>query len=114
MAGGIFEDVFLTYKDEEYKIPSDRVMMLIAAIEQHVRIQDLIGDKGPTMSALACAYGSALRFAGARVGDDEIYADFFKENSAAAVSTMVADLLSMMVPPTTHTPKKQKASGKKK
>lgn len=94
----IFEPVTITWGDEEYTVPSDKVMRLIAVIEDHLRINDLVSEKGPALAKLACAYGSVLRFAGARVSDDEVYHAFFSKGPDVAVELTTA-LLSMMIPP---------------
>lgn len=94
----IFQAITLTWKGTDFEVPADRVMRLIAVVEQHVRINDLISEQGPPLSKLATAYAAALRFAGARVGDDEVYADFFTTGPEVAAQ-LANGLLSMMIPP---------------
>lgn len=74
-----FEPVTLGWAGEEYRVPAERQMMLVATIED-----TLLGDQGGSaalmllqggvkMNRLARAYAAALRYAGATVTDDEVY-----------------------------------------
>lgn len=75
-----FEDVTLSWGGEEFTIPADRQMRLIAVIEDALldhtgvpAVAVLSRRGGPSQSRLSAAYGAALRHAGAKVTDEEIY-----------------------------------------
>lgn len=96
---GIFKPVFLTWAGKEYEVPADRVMMLIATVEQYISISDL-AKPAPPMGAIARAYAAALQYAGARgVTAEHIYKTYFTKDAAANYSGAVNGLLMMMIPP---------------
>lgn len=75
-----FEDVTLSWNGEEFTVPAERQLILIAQIEDALSgssgeqaVTILMRPGGPPYSRLAAAFGSALRYAGARVSDEEIY-----------------------------------------
>lgn len=111
----IFQPVMLSWKGDDFEVPADRVMMLIAQVEDIVTLPELLNPRGRPLAKISMAYGTALRFAGAKVRDDEIYASMFKEGSSEAASAAVNGLLSMMMPPaaveTKPTKKAKRQSG---
>lgn len=102
--GSIFEDVKIRWEDKEYVIPSNRVMGAIALIEEHVTLRELgegLHTKSVPLVKLSRAYGSVLRYAGAKdITDEFIYGALFKKGIAdgAAVNSIMG-LLAMMIPP---------------
>ncbi len=97
----IFEPVVLTWKGVDYEIAPDRVMMLIAKIEDILTLSEIFAYQGKgaaPMAKLSMAYGVALRYAGAKVRDDEVYKGMFDECGSSA-GTAINALLSMMLPP---------------
>lgn len=75
-----FEDVTLTWGGEAFTIPADQQMRLIAVIEDALidptgvpAVAVLSKRGGPSQSRLSAAYGAALRHAGAKVTDEEVY-----------------------------------------
>ena len=96
----LFKQVTLTWKGEEYTVPADQVMMMIAKVEDVLTLPELMNPKGRPLAKIAMAYGTALRHAGAKVRDDEIYAAMFTTGEQASAATdAVNGLLMMMVPP---------------
>jgi hypothetical protein len=99
----IFEKITLGWRDRDYVIPADKVMMAIAVVDEIITYGELcmIAQIGrPPLAKLAQAYGAVLRFAGAKVSDEEVYEGMFTdgqllERVAAAVNTLVV----MMTPP---------------
>jgi len=100
---GVFKDIELEWRGSKLTIPANRVMGAIALIEESITLKEIFeaGAKGKVkLSKISAAYGSVLRYAGAKVDDEEVYAGMFAgESSAAAASAAVTGLLSMMVPP---------------
>lgn len=108
----IFEDIVLKWgpkkedgRQPEYRIPSNRVMMAIAVVEEHVTLAELgsIMRTGRVqMAKLAGAYAAILRFAGADVTQEQVYAQLFADTnnglSSQAISSIVTGLLMMMMP----------------
>ena len=82
----IFQDVTLGFTGEEYTIPHNKVMKLIAIVEDVVSLQDLTNGKGPKMNKLAEAYAVALNYAGAKVEVEEVYASLFVNSGGELVS----------------------------
>lgn len=107
-----FEDVTLGWKDETYTIPANRQMGLVARIEDALSgdtgrhaINILVQREGPPYSRLAAAFGAALRYAGAKVTDEEIYLsimeDFAKSQRdvSAKLQSVIVALLMVIAPP---------------
>jgi len=98
----MFEPITLKWKGVDYVVKPDAVMEAISRIEQHVTMEELnagLTGKGIKRVDLARAFASVLRYAGATVIDEEIYAGMFKTNSGNTVISAVMTLLAMMVPP---------------
>ncbi len=97
----VFEPVTLSWKGEDYTVEADRVMMLIAKIEEIITLGEVYNyaQKGAApVAKISMAYGVALRYAGAKVRDDEVYKGLFsggEDNIPKALEV----LLSMMIPP---------------
>lgn len=75
-----FEPVTLTWKGEEYVVPADKQLLLIAKIEDALGGEQgenpvfaLTRSGGPKLSSLSVAYAAALRYAGAEVSAAEVY-----------------------------------------
>jgi hypothetical protein len=107
-----FQDITLTYKGVDYTLKANRMLPVVAQIEDAIRgdsarqaVQILLQPGGPSYPRLAMAYAAALRGAGAGVSADEIYLsimqDFADGNSDAAegVQRAIFTLLSIMSPP---------------
>lgn len=95
---GIFEPVTLTWQGDEYTVPSDRVLGLIASVEDHITLADLGRETAPKLAQLSYAYAAALRYAGARVTADEVYAACFR-NASSTIQLLITSLLMLMIPP---------------
>jgi hypothetical protein len=125
-----FEAVKLGWMGDEYEVPADQQLELVARIEdvlcggsESSATVALLRPGGPTHTKLARAYGAALRFAGADVTDDEIYlsiqTDFAAENADVSIKINMAilGLLSVVSPPVamaTIDPPKKKPKARKK
>ena len=100
----IFEDIKIKWDGTEYTIPSKKVMMAIALIEEHVTFSEL-GEAvrkrgGFSLVKISAAYGSVLRFAGAEVSDEEVYGELLSnEKMATNLQSVLNGLLAMMIPP---------------
>lgn len=96
----IFERVTLGWRGEDYIVEPDRVMMMLAEIEQIITFAELAANpKKPPLVRISMAYGAALRFAGAKVQDEEIYSAMFKGDNAAETQEVIGTLMAMMIPP---------------
>ena len=108
-----FEPVTLSWKGQDYTVPAKKQLELIARIEDALAgdtgeqaISVLFRPGGPPHSRLARALGAALRYAGATVGDDEIYltihediANKSREQVAATMQMMTIAILAVISPP---------------
>lgn len=95
----IFKDIELVWHGQTYTVKSEKVMRLIAQVEDVCSIADLHGT--PKLAKVSSGYATALRYAGCRVTDDEVYAAIFQSgaNMTQVISELVTGLLVMMVPP---------------
>ena len=108
-----FEDVTLTWAGADYVVPASNQLMLIAKIEDALSgdsgqqaLSVLFRKEGPPHSRLAAAFGAALRHAGARVTDDEIYlsiqrdlAGQSKAQKTASIQSCIMAILAIISPP---------------
>jgi len=109
----MFEDVTLAWKNETFTVPADKQMVLIAKIEDALQggsgrqpLGILMQREGPTYAQLARAYGAALRHAGARVSNEDVYTSIQEDLAAlepmeitAKIQNAVIALISIMSPP---------------
>lgn len=95
---GIFEDVSLRWGGHDYRVPPERVMGLIATVEDHVTLADLSRSTSPKLARLSMAYASALRYAGCSATADEVYAACFRDASGT-IPQLINGLLALMIPP---------------
>jgi hypothetical protein len=109
----IFEDVELIWAGKTYKVESKQVMQLIGRMEQHIKIKQLIDPDGPPLSSLATAYGTALRFAGATISDEQVYSYLF-EDGTSNVPAVITGIMMLMMPRDVLNKQKTGASKKKK
>lgn len=104
---GAFDPIELEWRGRTYPIPPRKVLGAIARVEEHLTFAELLAFGGRNTVAtarLALAYGALLRYAGADVSDEDVYEGMFAAQvsaaeSADAIVTAVALLMSMMIPP---------------
>lgn len=107
----IFQPVTLTWKGNEYKIESNRVMMMLAQVEDVLTLGELIKHAqkgGAPVIKISMAYGIMLRYAGVKVVDDEVYKSLMT-GKEANIKELTQMLLSMMMPPEDF-PEEQKSN----
>lgn len=99
----IFNPVPIGWEGQDYVIAAERVMGAIAVIENVVTLHELqrFAARGTApMATLAMAYGAVLRYAGARVTDEQVYAGMLGPGAKAPdIGAAIAGLLQMMIPP---------------
>jgi hypothetical protein len=97
-----FDDITITWDEQEFVVKSNMVMGLIEAIEGIVtleEINEMLSSKKIARTKLARAYASALSYAGAKVTSEDVYNKFFGgEGFVSTVNSLIA-LMSMMIPP---------------
>ena len=110
----VFDDVTFIWKGEEYIVPSDKVMGLIATVEQHVKAHELSAEDYRSVGEgrLSMAYSAALVYAGAKVNAEDVYLACFDPESAKMRVDILTGLMLMFVPPSLYRPK-ESASKKK-
>lgn len=104
----IFQDVNLVFKGDEYTIPSNKIMKLIAIVEDIVTLQDLTTGK-VKLSKLSEAYAAAINYAGGKVEVEDVYASLFGDGGAESVSGSITSLIMLMLPPDSYNPPEEKA-----
>jgi hypothetical protein len=101
----MFQTVEITWRDEHYVIPPDKVLPAIAVLEQYVTMGDLARDAKTgsfRLALIAGAWGALLRHLGSKATDDEVYVELFhgkQEEVKAKIFVAVNTLLVLMVPP---------------
>lgn len=101
----IFEKVVLTWLGEDFEIPPNQVMKALAKLEDVITMVQLMQyrSKGDfPLVKISMGYAAILRHAGARVTDEEVYAEMFKGEAAEAREKALAAmyaLMELMVPP---------------
>lgn len=94
----IFEPVKLRWQGAEYDIPANKVLRALAVVESVITLQELPQDNTRVpLAKISMAYGALLRFAGARVTDDEVYLSMWGENGADPI-TAVNGIIALMLP----------------
>lgn len=100
---GIFEEITLGWDGKQYKIPANRVMAAIGVVEKHVTLGELAKWQADPeklrLTQLTAAYGAIIRFAGATVSDEQIYAGLFQQGGQTQVVAAIQGMLMMMIPP---------------
>ena len=109
----MFKNITLTYNDEEYVVKAESIMRLIAVIEDCISLQELTRDNGAPLGKLSRAYAAALRFAGCRVTDEQVYAGLFGTSGGSNAGEAVTGLLMLMIPPSSYQPDQKKSPQKK-
>lgn len=98
----VFQDIVLSWKGEDSTIPASRVLGAIAIVEEQITFPELLAamQRGrPPLATIARAYGGVLRYAGAKITDDETYAGMFDAAEQEQIVASINALLVMMVPP---------------
>jgi hypothetical protein len=112
----MFEDVTLSWKDETFTVPANEQMVLIAKLETALRgdsgrqpLSILMQKEGPSYGELARAYGAALRHAGAKVSDSEVYMSIQEDLTSLKgvkltekLQAATIAIISIMSPPLGH------------
>jgi hypothetical protein len=94
-----FEDVTLKWAGVEYTIPADSMMRAIMLIEEWFTLEDLhMKSVHLKRAKISAAFAAVLRYAGAKVTDEEVYAGMFKKGVANTTIAAVTALSMMMVP----------------
>lgn len=93
----LFESVEIVWKGKSYTIPPNKVLRAIAKIEDVITLQHLSNQDAVPMAKVALAFAALLRFAGARVSDDEVYEELFDHHGASALA-VINMLLSLILP----------------
>lgn len=110
----IFEDITIKWDGREHTIPSEKVMRAIGLIEEHLTMKE-IGEAvhssgGIAFTKVAAAYGAILRFAGADITDEQVYAGLFSMSKEKNnVQAVLNGLLAMMIPPSAYKDAAKKA-----
>ena len=99
----VFESVTLGWNGEEYTIPANKVLGLIAKVEQIVTLKELSeSQQNPRVVKIAEAYSVALNYAGASVHWEQVYDHLIGEflgGEPSVVFGALESLMALMIPP---------------
>lgn len=97
----IFQKIELGWGEDNFVIPPERVMGVIAEIEEIATFPEIVRMRpAPNFSKLARCYAAALRYAGARVTDEDVYAGMFRgDQTHVQVLGALDAIMNMMMPP---------------
>jgi hypothetical protein len=99
---GVFQDLEIVWQDQVKTVKSNRVMQLIAQMEEVFTLPELqkYAARGTIpLARLSMAYGVALRFAGFSVEDDDIYEKMFSgDDDQEVVAASIMKIMVMMLP----------------
>ena len=98
----IFQEIRLNWDGDEFVIPPDRMLGAVAEIEEIVTLPELVVVLGGkmTMARLSRAYGALLRYAGAKLSDEQVYGGLVKRGETfEQMQIACIALLGVMIPP---------------
>jgi hypothetical protein len=99
----VFSDIDLEWRGEVYTIAADRVMKAIAVVEAHITVPEFLMvavGRQVSVSRLCAAYGAVLRYAGAKVTDEEVYASVFASGDLqGTIVRSVSEIMKLVIPP---------------
>jgi hypothetical protein len=99
---GAFQDIELVWRGQTYVVKAHRVMGAIYRIEDLITLDEFTeyAQRGAAPLAKLCgAYSAVLKYAGASVSSEDVYAELFKDaNQKQAVMEAVINLMQMMLP----------------
>ena len=99
---GVFSDIEVEWNGDIYTIKSHRVMGAISRIEDVITMPELqvYASKGTApVGKLCMAFGSVLRYAGAKVKDEDVYGKLFAgEEQQQAIMMSITNIMKMMMP----------------
>jgi hypothetical protein len=101
---GIFSSFDFAWDGADYSIPSDRIMGAIATVEDCMTMAEihemLSSPRKLKVARVARVWGELLRYAGAPVTDEQVYAGMFggAKDQASRVVVSLYSLLKLMVP----------------
>lgn len=99
----IFEDVHVDWKGKRFRIKANDMLRCIMQIEDVITLGEIHAystSHAVPLAKLAAAYARVLRFAGARVTDEDVYVGMFGDSKMVeAIAEAISTLLLLMVPP---------------
>jgi hypothetical protein len=101
----MFAPVELMWADQTYVILPDRILGAVAVVEEHLTMAELAQEAQSgrmRLARLSRAFGALLRYAGARITDDEVYTGLFEGDPIAVRERIIMGvntLMALMVPP---------------
>lgn len=97
----IFDPIEISWAGKTYRIASRQVLEVVCLVEETITLHELsqAAERGTApMGKLAKAFASVLRFAGAPVGDEEVFAAMFTPSTRDQVSLSIKTMLMMLLP----------------
>jgi len=101
MSSKVFEDVSVEFNGETKVIPANKVLKLIAQLEEIQTLPELMAmreNKDFSISKISSSYGTLLRYAGFDIDDEGAYEAVAVGSIDVAVNAILAIIL-IMIPP---------------
>jgi hypothetical protein len=98
----MFTPINLEWAGKGYVVPANRVLMAIAEVEEVLTLDELqrFSARGTApVAKLSMAFGRLLRFAGAKVDDDDVYSGMFVDDQGQMAAAATSAMLALMLPP---------------
>lgn len=101
---GVFQAFQIEWDGVDYSIPADRIMGAIATVEDCLtlaEIHEMVSDpRKVKVGRVSRTWGDLLRYAGAKVTDEQVYEGMFKgaRDQSSRVVIALWTLLKLMVP----------------
>lgn len=99
----IFKPITFEWVGVKYTIPADKILPIVADIETKITFMELAStmqnQKKVPIATLSMVYGMVLRYAGAQVSDNEVYAGMFANSDENTLAAAMQTLMLMMMPP---------------
>lgn len=98
---GIFNDVTIGFKGEEFTIEANKVMRLIASVEEVISLAELTTGK-PKLAKIAEAYALMINYAGGNADIESVYESLFVNDGSQTVQAAIQSLIMLMLPPSSY------------
>jgi hypothetical protein len=114
---GVFSDFTMSWDGVDYSIPKHRILGAIDAVEDVVTIAEihtmLADPEKIRFRKVARAFSELLRYAGAKISDEQVYEGMFSQDKEKTSSVMVSLflLLKLMIPESAMKAPEAPASG---
>lgn len=94
----IFQEIGVTWKGKEYKVPANKVMGLVETVEEIITIEELADGK-LRRAKMSRAFAAVINYAGGHADLEEVYNRFFDASNGVEMAGIINSILQLMIPP---------------